>query len=71
MPYISVNSPRGFQTHDTDEGFLKDNSKAIMLMITGEMPHGHLTLDDGYGNMVVYGSELLRQSVVTIGGLKK
>jgi len=71
MPYISINSPRGFQTYDTTEEFLKGNSKGIMMIVTGEVPTGHITLDDGYGNMVIYSAEVLRQSIITIGGMKK
>jgi hypothetical protein len=70
MPYISINSPRGFSTFDTTKEFLEENSREIMLIMTGEEQHGHLTLDDGYKNVVIYSAELLRQSIVTIGGIK-
>jgi hypothetical protein len=71
MPYININSPRGFQSFDVTEEFIKENSCEIVSMVGGASESGMLSLDDGYGNLVVYGAEVLRQSVITFGGRKK
>jgi len=71
MPYININSPRGFQSFDVTEEFIKENCGEIISMVSGASEGGMLSLDDGYGNIVVYGVEVLRQSIVTFGGLKK
>lgn len=71
MPYISINSPRGEQSFDVTQAYIDEHADSILQMVGGGMEAGKLILADGYGNLVAYGPELLRQSIITFGGVDK